>query len=494
MRKEGAEPGSDRGAGLPGARPRSLFLTGADGFIGRALLARLRAAGGFDIRRLTRRPGADGEAGGAVVHGDLERSETYAAALDGVDTIVHLAAVTGKAPPARYRQINVDAVGTLIEAGERAGVRNILFMSSIAAKYPNKRYYPYARSKADAERLVAQSKLRAAVVRPTLVLGPQSPIWLTLEKIAGLPVIPMPAGGKAMVQPIDADEVTKAVMRILNEGRFRDEVFEIGGPDALPIADLVRTIARERERTAHMLPVPLWPLRFGLALLEPLARPVLPATAGQLAVFANDSTVSANWLQDAIAHGLPATEALVKALVRTPISPLVRPKPRPAAMAADYPAGESRARLEAECRIFSRYLADALPPAGACEAYLRGLAVHDLADEAGLTRFQRAALQLARSGPLGTRLADAYAGLFQRRGPLRRKLIAMLAILEHTEPTSAVVDAPARGGRLAALMGLFGRGVLFGACFVAGTMAVFGLALIGRARPSPALRRQGQEP
>ena len=88
--------------------------------------------------------------------------------------MVHLAAVTGRAAPADYRRVNVDGTRALLRACTAAKVRRFVHMSTIAAAYAEQRYYPYAKSKSEAEALVRDSGMDFSIIRPTLVLGARS--------------------------------------------------------------------------------------------------------------------------------------------------------------------------------------------------------------------------------------------------------------------------------------------------------------------------------
>ena len=101
---------------------RSIFVTGASGFIGQCLVQRWTAATDYSVKVLTRRPlperaSKDGQLQQVV--GDLLDPETYRAAIAGCDAVVHLAAVTGRAAPEEYELVNVE--GT---AGAVAGLQS----------------------------------------------------------------------------------------------------------------------------------------------------------------------------------------------------------------------------------------------------------------------------------------------------------------------------------------------------------------------------------
>ena len=186
----------------------------------------------------------------------------------------------------------------LLQACKAAGARRFLHVSTIAAGYADQSYYPYAKTKARAEALVRESGLDFAIVRPTLVLGEKSPIWNTLLKIAKLPLIPLPEGSRSvLVQPIHVNDVVRGIELLLESGNFRGEVLELGGPRPLPFREFLGLIQEAlRGEPGRIIRVPIAPIRALLAAMEPALRQQMPVTAGQLAVFANDSVPSGNWL------------------------------------------------------------------------------------------------------------------------------------------------------------------------------------------------------
>ena len=150
-----------------------IFITGATGFVGKHLFSRLAESGRWLIRVLVRRP-VEQETSpvhtSSYVVGDLCTAATYREALKDVDTVIHLAAVTGKAAPRDYERTNVEGTKVLLEACKETGVKRIIFVSTIATTYLDKRYYSYARSKAQAEALLRTSGIPAVIIRPTIVL------------------------------------------------------------------------------------------------------------------------------------------------------------------------------------------------------------------------------------------------------------------------------------------------------------------------------------
>lgn len=287
-------------SGAATAAARRIFVTGAEGLVGRALVTTL-VAHGYAVRGLSRSATAAADPGpwveneaARVVAGELAAPRVWSAALDGCDAVVHLAARTGKAAPAEYEADNVDGTRRLLEACRQAGVPRFLFVSSVAARFPRKPDYPYARSKAAAEELVRAAGVRFAIVRPTIVVGPGSGSLAGLARLAALPLVPLFGGGRAPVQPIWVGDLAFQLRRILERDRFGGETLELGGPEALPIGDLLRQIGGLEGRSDRTVSVPSAPVLALLAIGEKVARPLLPVTRGQLASFVHDGSVAKN--------------------------------------------------------------------------------------------------------------------------------------------------------------------------------------------------------
>lgn len=269
-----------------------LFVTGASGFVGRRLLQSLRGSG-LDLRAVVRAPdrlaaSEPPDPTWRYAAGHLEDPSTYRAHLAGARTVLHLAATTGKAPRARHFAINLEGTRTLLGASREAGVSRFVFTSSIAAGFADRRHYPYAEAKRRAERAVAESGLDFAILRPTMIFGPGSPLARGIVRLAAGPVGIRFGRGDLLVQPIHVDDVVAAIRALAARDPLGGVLVEAGGPDRIPLAELLARLREAaRGRRGPFLSIPVGPVRAVLALLEPVFLPVLPFTAGQLASFVN---------------------------------------------------------------------------------------------------------------------------------------------------------------------------------------------------------------
>jgi NADH dehydrogenase len=272
----------------------SLFITGATGFIGRSLISNLDPARYQNIFCLSRTDANEIFASNdhiRVVKGDLGEPESYACSLASRPTVVHLAAVTGKASPEEYFEVNTRGTKRLIDQCERSGVENFLYVSTIAVKYTNLDHYHYARSKKLAEQAVRESKLRYLIIRPTIVIGPGGGPWRPLSKLARGPFVALLGDGKARMQPVALEDLVACLLTILAENLFTNEVIELGGPEALTCEQFLKRIhTRYRGKEPVVLRLPLKPLIAVLLVLEKISSNATPVNAGQLTAFWQDST------------------------------------------------------------------------------------------------------------------------------------------------------------------------------------------------------------
>jgi NADH dehydrogenase len=245
-----------------------LLLTGATGLVGSALLPRL-VADGTQVRCLVRDPRRLGaqRVRVQIALGDLTDPPSFRNALRGVQTVVHLAASIRDQPAGSIEELNGIATWRMVEAAERSGVERFLFFSVLGAStHHRSRFF---RAKALAEQAVREADLRSTVFAPSIIYAPGDP-WLTLlERLALLPVMPLSGRGRAVFQPIWAEDAAACVIAALREASpDHRERYELAGPETLSHSEIVRTVLRSLSRRRPLLPIPTPLVSRGLRLLE----------------------------------------------------------------------------------------------------------------------------------------------------------------------------------------------------------------------------------
>jgi uncharacterized protein YbjT (DUF2867 family) len=192
----------------------ALLITGGTGTLGRPTVDRLRARGD-DVRVLSRTAGPD------RIRGDVTSGEGLAAAMRGVDTVLHLATSAGRKDPQQTRNV--------VEAALAAGVSHLVYISIVGVdRIP----YPYYRAKLESERIIERSGIPSTILRATqfhdfvamfLRIQRRLPVMLTLD-------VPD--------QPIAVEEVADRLVELVDAGPS-GMVADIGGPEQLPLRDLL---------------------------------------------------------------------------------------------------------------------------------------------------------------------------------------------------------------------------------------------------------------
>ena len=255
-----------------------LLLTGATGLVGSTLLPRLLAEG-TEVRCLVRDPRRLGaqRVRVQIALGDLTDPPSFRNALRGVQTVVHLAASIRDQPQGSIEELDGIATWRMVEAAERQGVERFVFFSALGASTHHRTRC--LRAKALAEQAVRDADVRSIVFAPSIVYAPRDP-WLTLlERLALLPIMPVSGRGRALFQPIWAEDVAGCVIAALRASQTQHhERYELAGPETLSHTQIVRTVLASLNRRRALLHVPTPIVSRALHLLERVTGPGAFAT------------------------------------------------------------------------------------------------------------------------------------------------------------------------------------------------------------------------
>jgi len=258
-----------------------VLVTGANGFIGRALCKELLVSG-YQVRGAVRSLDHVSSEGAGVQYaavGSLEQPVDWPLLLKDVDAVIHLAGVAHYLGPqteeaeARFRDINVTATRALAEQAAGAGVRRFIYLSSIkvngettgkrpfSANDPPRPEGIYGQSKLEAEQALAEicnrRGMELVIIRPTLVYGPNA--RGNLQRLMGLinRGLPLPLGGidnrRSMV---GVGNLCDLIRTCIAHPSAPGHTFLAADGEDVSTPELVRLLACHMGRRPTLVPVP----------------------------------------------------------------------------------------------------------------------------------------------------------------------------------------------------------------------------------------------
>ncbi|MBV9517752.1 MAG: NAD-dependent epimerase/dehydratase family protein [Hyphomicrobiales bacterium] len=258
---------------------RRVLVTGASGFIGRALVGYL-AERGYAVRAASRKPLVARDDVQPVTAPDLAGSPNWKPLLEGVDVVVHAAAIAHAeaADEAELALVNHRAVAGLAEAA-RGTVERLIFLSSIRAQSGScaagtlteadepRPSDAYGRAKLAAEQALAGSHVPFVTVRPVLVAGAQpSGNLAALLRLAGLK-LPLPMGAfTARRSLVDREDLCAAIAHVLVDPAHLGETYIAAHPEPIDIAAMLAALREGLNRGPGLFAVPAPLTRSALSL------------------------------------------------------------------------------------------------------------------------------------------------------------------------------------------------------------------------------------
>jgi nucleoside-diphosphate-sugar epimerase len=268
-------------------------LTGASGYTGGRLLEALRARGD-EVAVLVRPQSVSGRLrslASRVVEGTLGDAAAACRLVDGVDAVLHVAAVyrTAGHKDAYYREVNVVGTGTLLEAAARQGVRRFVHTSTVGVhghveRPPADETAPFApgdiyqATKAEAERLALDFHRKrgvpVAVVRPGAIYGPGETRFLKLFRAIARGRYAIVGSGRTLYHPVFIDDLVDGFLLALERPEAVGESFLVCGPSYVSQLELAALIARHTGGRVLPFRIPARPVQWAGGLVEAICVPL----------------------------------------------------------------------------------------------------------------------------------------------------------------------------------------------------------------------------
>jgi NADH dehydrogenase len=270
---------------------------GGAGFVGRYIVQRLARAG-----HVVRIAGRDTNAAGGLrpmgavgqvvpLFADLTEPGTVARAIDGAEIVVNCVGLLAERRPGDFQRVQGEGPGLIGAAATEAGARHVVHLSAIGADpaSPSR----YAQTKAQGEQTLLAAFPKAAILRPSLLFGPEDQFFNRFGALAAYaPVMPVICGATRM-QPVYVGDVADAAMAALARPDAAGRTYELGGPRVWTFREILAWILEQTGRRRPLLTIPMSVARLEAQVLERLPGKLL--TQDQLILLARDNVCSGEY-------------------------------------------------------------------------------------------------------------------------------------------------------------------------------------------------------
>jgi len=256
-------------------RPRSICIAGGTGFVGQELIYRLTRAG-HALRVLTRArshaldlmtlPSVE------LAVGDVYNPDFLRRSIDGADVVINLVGILNERGfgGAGFRRAHVEFTAGLLHAMSQTRVPRLLHMSALNADAERGASH-YLRTKGEAEQLLraAGATLDWTIFQPSVIFGPRDSLTNRFAALLRLSagVLPLARAGTRFA-PIYVGDVTAAFAQALPGGATSHQSYQLCGPEALTLEQIVRVTAQAAHLPCHILRLPDGLARVQAALMQ----------------------------------------------------------------------------------------------------------------------------------------------------------------------------------------------------------------------------------
>jgi uncharacterized protein YbjT (DUF2867 family) len=263
-----------------------VLVTGGTGVIGKAAVSEMLKRG-HTIRLLSRGAAEDADIWDdervEPFPGDVADADGVHGAADGCDAVVHIVGVVDESPPeVTFQRINVQGTSNIVAEASRAGVRRLVFISSLGAERGSSDYH---QSKMEGEQIVQRFGGEWVILRTGAVIGPgDETVSVLLRMIRMLPVLPVVDEGDQPFQPVWHEDLAWGIAESVARTDVARSILHVAGDDVITINETIELFNTVTDRDPVRVPLPSLLARLGTALASAMGidTPVSTATLQML--------------------------------------------------------------------------------------------------------------------------------------------------------------------------------------------------------------------
>jgi len=221
--------------------------------------------------------------------GSVTNLEDVRCAMQGADRVIHLVAIIRELKKKGQSFEAVIGRGTenVAQAAKEAGVKRLVYQSALGA---SKRSTGYFRNKMRGEAAVRATGIPYVIFRPSFLIGAGGEFTALLKQLTTLPIVPVIGPGNYPVQPVYVRDMARYIVQSLDDDRYLDETFEVGGPETIEYNDMMRETLAARGKKGILLHAPIFLVKPAVPLVEAVAPKLL--TRDQLTMLLEGSHTS----------------------------------------------------------------------------------------------------------------------------------------------------------------------------------------------------------
>lgn len=234
-----------------------IFVTGAAGFVGKHLVARL-VAEGKKVRCMVQAPSDIlSKMGVELVQGDVMDPVSLARGMSGCDSVIHLVGVW-RASPAKYKSLHVQGTSNVAQAAKASGIRRFIYVSAMGVSLGIK--IGFYETKAESESSVTEADFDYTIFRPAVIIGPGDEFTTALlDMIRKSPgAVPVLGDGKVRLQPLFVEDLVDCLAKSLDRTQVVKQIYDIAGPDVMTYDEILDALLDAMGVSRIKLHLPLW--------------------------------------------------------------------------------------------------------------------------------------------------------------------------------------------------------------------------------------------